>query len=206
MVVQADIHSVMARDGGSNDHVHLEMTLRRLENGEFSRHKARDWNAMFWGQAQSVRTQVATRLNEFCSRHNIDYHADPRSNEARGLPEPEATLPRWNILLAKRTGASTAWLQEIEAHRMARARILTLEAELQQTECAIQIERELDAKGERKRAAEREAFIRRRVLLEKTERREGLPPRRRVENFDVLPSETPELSLEDCEPSHPMPP
>ena len=197
MIAQIDFHATTACDGLPNGHVHAEITMRRVVNGEFSRQKARDWNSMFLGRAQQVRTEMASRLNEFCRLHGIDYHADPRCNAARDLPEPEPTLPRWNWLSAKRTGTRTAWLQENEEHRLARARIAQLEEELRQTERAIQTELELMANRERKRAADREAFIHRRALLAKTERREA--PGRHAEDFQVEPSAPPELLVE-CEP------
>ena len=206
MIAQADFHLTMACDGGPNGHCHVEMTMRRVVNGEFSRQKARDWNSMFLGRAQQVRTEMASRLNEFCRLHGIDYYADPRCNAARDLPEPEPTLPRWNWLSAKRTGTRTAWLQENEEHRLARARIAQLEEELRQTERAIQTELELMANRERKRAADREAFIRRRVHLHKSERREALPRRHLAEDFEALSSAPPEPSMECVEPTYPRPP
>ena len=134
MVMQVDIHMTAALDLGANPHIHVIATLRRVEGDGFARRKARDWNAQFLGKAQKVRSEIAGRLNEFCRRHNIDYYADPRSNEARGLPEPEPTLPRWNILLAKRNGTPTAWVKENEEHRLARAQIAQLEEDLRETE------------------------------------------------------------------------
>ena len=104
-----------ACDRRPNSHIH-EMTLRRVE-GEASRAESEGLECDVFGRAQQVRTEMAARLNEFCRRHDIDYHADPRSNAARGLPEPELTLPSWNILLAKRTGEPTPWMEENEAHR-----------------------------------------------------------------------------------------
>ena len=203
MILQVDIHETPASDGGLNPHIHVIATLRRVEGERFARKKARDWNSTFLGNAQKIRTEIADRLSAFCKIHDVGYRADPRSNVERGLPEPELTLPRWNWLVARRTGAQTAWLRENNAHRSARAGIVALEAELLQVERAIQVERELIAKDERRQAAEREAFIRRRVRLEKAERREALPPRRRVKNFEVLPSAPPEPSMECLEPSYP---
>ncbi len=198
MIVQGDFHRTIACDGLPNDHVHVEMTLRRVENGEFSRSKPRNWNALFLGRAQQVRLQFATRLNDFCRRHGIDYHADARTNSARGLPEPEMTLPRWQILLAKRTGKRTAWLQANDDHRAARRQISELEVELQQVERAIQGEEAQLAKAERRRVAERAAFVRRRAYLE-TARRESLPPRH-TEKSAVVSRAPPELPGEGDEP------
>ena len=204
-ILQVDIHATPASDGGLNPHIHVIATLRRVDGDGFARKKARDWNSKFLGHAQQIRTEIADRLNAFCKSHDVDYHADPRSNEERGLPEPEFTIPRWNSLRAKRTGERTAWLLENEAHRVARRRISELEAELLQIEKLIVAEQELITRDERRRTADRKAFIRRRMHLEKSERREALPERQPAENFETLPSTLPDRSAEYSEP-RPMPP
>jgi hypothetical protein len=204
-ILQVDIHVTPASDGGLNPHIHVIATLRRIEGNEFARKKAREWNAKFWGHAQQIRIEIADRLNTFCKRHNVRYHADPRSNEERGLPEAEFTLPRWNILRAKRTGKRTAWLLENEAHRVSRRSISELEEELKQIERAIQVEQEQVTKDEQRGAAGIEAFIRRRAHLAKSERREALARRQCAENFETLPSVLPDLSGNYSEPSCPIP-
>ncbi|MGA2567372.1 MAG: MobA/MobL family protein [Pseudolabrys sp.] len=140
MVVQADIHAPPAADDDPNPHVHLVGTMRRIENDGFSSHKARDWNAMFLGQAKKIRMQIAEILNAFCAQHDIDYRADPRSNLERGLPAPEVTLPRWNIEMANRTGRRTKWMMVRDAERTARHQLAALESTLESIDEAIRVE------------------------------------------------------------------
>jgi hypothetical protein len=140
MVVQGDIHAPLAADDDPNPHVHLVAALRRIEGDGFSSRKAREWNAMFLGQAKKIRMQIAESLNAFCARHGVDYRADPRSNHERGLPAPEATLPRWNTEMAKRTGRRTRWLKERDAARAARHRLTALESTLESINEAIRVE------------------------------------------------------------------
>ena len=140
MVVQADIHAPPAADDDPNGHVHLEGTMRRIENDGFSSHKARDWNALFLGQAKKIRMQIAEIINAFCAQHGVDYRADPRSNHERGLPAPEVTLPRWNIEMANRTGRQTKWMMERDAERTARHRLTALESTLELINEAIRVE------------------------------------------------------------------
>jgi len=140
MVVQADIHAPPAADGDPNPHVHLIATMRRIENDEFSSHKARDWNALFLWQAKKIRRQIAEILNAFCAQHGVDYRADPRSNRERGLPAPEMTLPRWNIEMANRTGRRTKWMTERDDERTARHKLAALESTLESINEAIRVE------------------------------------------------------------------
>jgi MobA/MobL family len=130
MVVQADIHAPIARTGVLNLHAHLLLSLRRIENGEFSRHKAREWNRMFYSAPKQLRGEIAAVLSEFCRQHGVPFRADARSNAERGLPAPESTIPRWNILLFQRRGVRSAWLGEIETGREARKQLTELEREL----------------------------------------------------------------------------
>jgi hypothetical protein len=141
MVVQADIHARPAADDDPDPHVHLAGTMRRIENDGFSSHKARDWNALFLGQAKKIRMQIAEILNAFCAQHGVDYRADPRSNLERGLPAPEVTLPRWNIEMANRTGRRTEWMMVRDAERTARHQLAALESTLESINEAIRVER-----------------------------------------------------------------
>lgn len=140
MVLQADIHAPPAADEDPNPHVHLAGTMRRIENDGFSSHKARDWNALFLGQAKKIRTQIAEILNAFCAKHGVDYRADPRSNHKRGLPAPEVTLPRWNIEMANRRGLRTKWMMERDVERAARHQLAALESTLESINEAIRVE------------------------------------------------------------------
>jgi MobA/MobL family len=140
MVLQADIHAPPAADGDPNPHVHLEGTMRRIENDGFSSHKARDWNSIFYGKAKKVRRQIAEILNAFCAKHDVDYRADPRSNLERGLPAPEAMMPRGGIEMAKRTGRQTKWMTERDAERAARRQLANLESTLESVNEAIRVE------------------------------------------------------------------
>ncbi len=139
MIVQADIHALLARTGVLNLHVHFLLSLRRIENGEFSAHKARDWNQMFYRAPKQLRAEIAATLTEFCARHGIHYQADARSNAERGLPAPEMTIPRWNFLAERRKGIRTVWGREIDETRKAREQLAELEAELAAVNRMIQI-------------------------------------------------------------------
>jgi MobA/MobL family len=130
MIVQADIHISRAADGGANPHVHCLMSMRRIEGNHFARKKSRDWNTLFYGDPKKQRCEIAARLNDYCTRFEIDYHANAASNQERGLPIAEPTIPRWNILLAKRTGRLTKWMHERNEVRAMRQRIAMLERAL----------------------------------------------------------------------------
>jgi hypothetical protein len=127
-----------------NLHVHFLLTLRRLDDGEFSRLKAREWNRLFY-PAKPMRLQIASLINQFCRMHGIDYEADARSNFERGLPPPEPTLPKWNLIAQQRTGKPTVWLGERDEYREARRRLAELEAELEEVTRLIRREKMLAA-------------------------------------------------------------
>jgi hypothetical protein len=132
MVVQADIHCTTAADGKEYPHLHFQMSMRELINGEFAAKKARRWNKLFYGQATALRKKLADFLNAYCKKIGVAYEADPRSNAARGLPAAEMTLPRWNIISYKRTGKKTPWLEQRDKERAERANIAALEAECEE--------------------------------------------------------------------------
>ena len=130
MIAQIDIHLIPASDGGLNPHIHMVLTLRRIDGDAFSTKKAREWNGLFYRRAKKLRAEIANAQNAFCEKHNIDFHADPRCNLDRNLAPSLPTLPRWNILAAKRTGRKTNWLKELEAEKAARRGLVALEVSL----------------------------------------------------------------------------
>jgi hypothetical protein len=134
MIVQIDIQVTPASDGGLNSHIHMIVTMRRIVDDEFSPKKEREWNALFYGQAKKLRIEIANVQNAFCRERNIDFHADPRANCDRHLPPPLPTIPRWNILVAKRRGRKTKWMEQLEQERASRAALALLEADL----CALE--------------------------------------------------------------------
>jgi hypothetical protein len=144
MVVQVDVHCTIARDGGEHPHVHFMLSMRELKDDGFAKKKARDWNKIFFGKASALRKDMASFLNEYCKRKGVPYEADPRSNAARGLPPPEPTIPRWNFLFHKRTGKKTAWLEQRDREREARAAIAALEEECAELERLIATARSQD--------------------------------------------------------------
>jgi hypothetical protein len=101
-------------------------------------------NRLFFGKAKALRKDIASFLNEYCKRKGVAYEADPRSNAERGLPPPEPTIPRWNILFHKRTGKKTAWLERRDREREARAAIAALEQECAELERMIATARSQD--------------------------------------------------------------
>jgi len=145
MVVQVDLHCTTARAGGEHPHAHFMLSMRRLQGEGFAAKKAREWNRLFFGKANALRKDIAGFLNEYCKRKGVAYEADPRSNAERGLPPPEPTIPRWNILFHKRTGKKTAWLEQRDREREARAAIVALEQECAELERMIASARSQDA-------------------------------------------------------------
>jgi hypothetical protein len=144
MVVQVDVHCTTASDGGEHPHLHFMLSMRELKNDGFADNKARHWNKLFFGQASALRKDMASFLNEYCKRKGVAYQADPRSNASRGLPPPEPTIPRWNFLFHKRTGKKTAWLEQRDCEREARAAIAALEQECGELERMIATARSRD--------------------------------------------------------------
>ena len=134
MVVQVDIHCPTASDGLPNPHIHFLVTMREIEDGEFSRKKARHWNKDFYGRATVIRYEMAQLLNEFCRMRGVDYNADPRSNAERGLPPAEVRLPHWNVCHFKRTGKKTPAMVQRDKEREIRAEFARLEAECRDAE------------------------------------------------------------------------
>lgn len=159
MVVQADIHVSRAADGGLNPHVHLILSLRRIDGDTFARNKAREWNRIFYADPRKLRGEIAATLNEFCAQHGVAYQADARSNKARGLALPEPTIPRWNILQAKRTGRRSAWLQECDEVRQTKIRLTAFEVELAAVDQAIRIKHMVERLREVDPASPFVAFI-----------------------------------------------
>ena len=137
MIVQADIHCTTAADGGECPHVHFQISMRELINGEFAAKKARHWNMLFHGRATALRKTYADFLNAYCKKVGVAYTADPRANLARGLPIAEMALPRWNILAYKRTGKKTPWMEQRDQERAKRQYIIALEAYCKELERKI---------------------------------------------------------------------
>jgi hypothetical protein len=145
MVVQVDIHCSTAGDGGEHPHLHFMISMRELKNDGFDDNKARQWNNLFFGQVRALRKEMAGFLNEYCKIKGVAYEADPRSNAERGLPSPEMFIPRWNFLFHERTGKKTAWLEQRDREREARAHIAAIEKECAELERMIATPRNHDA-------------------------------------------------------------
>lgn len=130
MVLQVDIHALPSSTGVLNLHAHFLMTLRRIEGGEFSTRKPRDWNRMFYRDPRQLRADLAAILTAFCAQHGVSFEADARSNAEKGLPPPEMTIPRWNVLAFRRSGKRTTWMRQIDREREAKRQLAEMEGEL----------------------------------------------------------------------------
>jgi len=153
------IHVSRAADGGLNPHVHLILSLRRIDGDTFARHKAREWNRIFYADPRKLRGEIAATLNEFCAQHGVACQADARSNKARGLALPEPTIPRWNILQAKRNGRQSAWLLERDEARQTKIRLAAFKVELAAVDQAIRIKHMVERLREVDPASPFVAFI-----------------------------------------------
>jgi hypothetical protein len=144
MIVQGDLHAPPAEGGITNLHVHLQLSLRRIEGDGFARCKAREWNRLFYRSPKILRAEIAGKLTAFCAEHGIEYDGDSRSNVERGLPVPEPTVARWNIHAQRRTGYRTDWIRERDDVRRAKKRIAELEGELAILDRDIRLEEAME--------------------------------------------------------------
>src|SRR5665213_729501 len=147
MVAQCDIHAPAASDGGKQPHAHFSLSMRRIEGDDFARKKERGWNRMFYPNLKKIRADIATALNDFCAAHGVPYWADARSNRERGLPAPMPTLPRWNILSAKRTGVQSDWMKHRDEERTMRSRLAAFEAALADVNDSIRAQQDAEFAG-----------------------------------------------------------
>src|SRR4051812_7360037 len=88
MVADIAIHCPDASDGGEQPHAHVLLTMRRLEDGEFTA-KARDWNRLVtvW------RPAWEEAVNDALEDAGCDARVDHRSLEERGIDrEPSVKL------------------------------------------------------------------------------------------------------------------
>jgi len=144
MVAQGDIHVPCASDGEDQPHVHFILSMRRIDGDDFSRKKERDWNRIFYPGLKKIRADIAKALNDFCAAHGVPYWADPRSNRERGLPAPMMTLPRWNILAAKRSGVQSDWMKHSDEERTMRSRLAAFEAALAAVNDSIRVQQDAE--------------------------------------------------------------
>jgi hypothetical protein len=144
MVAQGDIHAPRASDGKRQPHVHLSLSLRRVDGDDFSRKKQRNWNRIFYPDLKKIRADIAKALNDFCAAHGVPYWADARSNRERGLPAPMPTLPRWNILSAKRSGVLSDWMKHRDEERIMRSRLAAFEAALAAVNDSIRVQQDAE--------------------------------------------------------------
>ena len=87
MVADISIHRPSASDGGEQPHAHILLTMRRLEDGEFTS-KARDWN---W-KINEWRPAWQEHANRALAEAGIAARIDHRSLADRGIqrmPQPK---------------------------------------------------------------------------------------------------------------------
>lgn len=88
MVADIAIHRPDASDGGEQPHAHVLLTMRHLENGEFTA-KARDWNRL----VPEWRPAWEEAVNDALEEAGFDERVDHRSLEERGIDlEPSPKL------------------------------------------------------------------------------------------------------------------
>jgi hypothetical protein len=98
MIVEVSMHNP---NGGSNPHVHMQATLRRLDGDHFSAKKAREWNdralVPYW------RESWANAVNAALEKAGFEERVDHRSLKDRGIDrEPEPKLGPEAVWLHKR--------------------------------------------------------------------------------------------------------
>ena len=87
MVADVSVHRPMASDGGEQPHAHILLTMRRIEDGQFTS-KAREWN---W-RVKDWRVAWQDHANSALREAGSDARIDHRSLEARGInraPQPK---------------------------------------------------------------------------------------------------------------------
>jgi hypothetical protein len=144
MIAQGDIHAPRASDGKRQPHIHFTLSMRCIDGDDFSRKKERSWNRLFYPNLKTIRADIAQALNDFCAAHGVPYWADPRSNKERGLPAAAPTLPRWNILCAKRDGTLSDWMKQRDEERTMRSRLAAFEAALAAVNDSIRVQQDAE--------------------------------------------------------------
>jgi ATP-dependent exoDNAse (exonuclease V) alpha subunit len=111
MVADISIHRPSASDGGEQPHAHILLTMRRLEDGEFTS-KARDWN---W-KINEWRPAWQEHANRALAEAGIAARIDHRSLAARGIQR--MPQPKQGVAMHARTHAP-----HLDARRMEFARV-----------------------------------------------------------------------------------
>jgi hypothetical protein len=93
MAVRIDIECPPASDNAPNPHAHCYVAQRVLGPDGFGR-KGREWNEQFLrNMGRHVRAVIAERVTRACAMLGVAAYVDPRTNEERGLPQPEERIP-----------------------------------------------------------------------------------------------------------------
>lgn len=115
MAVRLDVECPLASDGERHSHAHCYLAQRVLEEDGFGR-KAREWNAQFRSnEGRDYRAIIAARLTIACAILGIAAFVDPRTNEERGLAEPEERVSK--KLRRKADRVYVAPLEELKGKR-----------------------------------------------------------------------------------------
>jgi len=137
MAVRIDIECPPASDDGLNPHAHCYLSQRVLEEDGFGR-KGREWNAQFRSnEGRDYRAVIAARLTMACALLGIAALVDPRTNEERGLAEPEERFSE--KLWRKANRLYVAPIEELKAKRQERKSIETVSAAGTQATGAVTI-------------------------------------------------------------------
>ena len=123
MAVRIDIECPPASDAGSNPHAHCYLSQRILEKDGLGL-KGREWNAQFRSKkGRDYRAVIAARLTLACLLLGIAAIVDPRTNEERGLAEPEERYSK--KLMRKADRVYVAPIEELKASRREKKSIET---------------------------------------------------------------------------------
>lgn len=123
MALRIDVECPPASDAGSNPHAHCYLSQRILEKDGLGR-KGREWNAQFRSnQGRDYRAIIAGRLTLACALLGIASFVDPRTNEERGLGEPEERYSK--ELIRKADRVYVAPIEELKEKRREKKSIET---------------------------------------------------------------------------------
>ncbi len=83
MGAQVDIHESIAKDGKSNPHVHILLTMRSIDENGFSKKKDRSWNSK--ATLKQWRDSWVEHTNRAYERAGLGIRIDPRTYKEQGI-------------------------------------------------------------------------------------------------------------------------
>lgn len=136
----ADVNLHQSHEDSSNPHVHILLTARGFENGEFAKKKNRDWFNR--EHLKVLRERWAYHVNKSLAAYGHDARVDHRSLKDQGIDRiPQVHLGPAASAMAKR-GVSTDKLEQFNAIAATNAKLSKLASQKQKLAEEEKAERE----------------------------------------------------------------